>query len=78
MLLQTRHSYSRASPLSEVPSSDSAEVKEPSTPRKLEAGDTLFWYHLSRRGEIPGVNDDPRARVHRFIAPESSQLNFDR
>ncbi|KAE9411352.1 hypothetical protein BT96DRAFT_961284 [Gymnopus androsaceus JB14] len=28
----------------------------------LKAGDILFWHHLMRHGEIPGVSDDPRAR----------------
>ncbi|KIK97371.1 hypothetical protein PAXRUDRAFT_136434 [Paxillus rubicundulus Ve08.2h10] len=30
---------------------------------KLEAGDVLYWHHLSKTGEIPGVEEDPRARV---------------
>ncbi|KAF5393245.1 hypothetical protein D9757_000680 [Collybiopsis confluens] len=28
----------------------------------LRSGDLLFWHHLVRHGEIPGVSDDPRAR----------------
>ncbi|KAI0689956.1 hypothetical protein BC835DRAFT_1418116 [Cytidiella melzeri] len=28
----------------------------------LKAGDVLYWHHLARHGEIPGVADDPRAR----------------
>ncbi|KAF8842993.1 hypothetical protein BDN67DRAFT_898005 [Paxillus ammoniavirescens] len=31
--------------------------------RKLKAGDVLYWHHLSKNGEIPGVEEDPRARV---------------
>ncbi|KAJ8592331.1 hypothetical protein M405DRAFT_812897 [Rhizopogon salebrosus TDB-379] len=31
--------------------------------RKLKAGDTLYWHHLAKNGEIPGVQEDPRARV---------------
>ncbi|KAF8622663.1 hypothetical protein AX15_006774 [Amanita polypyramis BW_CC] len=78
-LAQTRHSHSHASSFSEIPFSGPTEAKELRLPRELEAGDILFWYHLSRHGEIPGVNDDPRARVPNIIAPESSRLlNFDR
>ncbi|KAF5370819.1 hypothetical protein D9758_001980 [Tetrapyrgos nigripes] len=29
---------------------------------KLKAGDPLYWHHLTRHGEIPGVSDDPRSR----------------
>jgi len=36
--------------------------RSPSPVVKLEAGDTLCWHHLSRHGEIPGVQEDPRAR----------------
>ncbi|KAF5380378.1 hypothetical protein D9615_004505 [Tricholomella constricta] len=40
-----------------------AEQKEqPAPPRKLQSGDVLFWHHLARNGEIPGVEDDSRAR----------------
>lgn len=28
----------------------------------LKAGDILFWHHLARNGEIPGVAEDERAR----------------
>ncbi|KAJ3863160.1 hypothetical protein EV359DRAFT_73762 [Lentinula novae-zelandiae] len=28
----------------------------------LKGGDSLFWHHLIRYGEIPGVSNDPRAR----------------
>jgi hypothetical protein len=30
--------------------------------QSLKGGDVLFWHHLIRHGEIPGVSDDPRAR----------------
>jgi len=36
--------------------------RSPSPVMKLKAGDTLYWHHLSRHGEIPGVQEDPRAR----------------
>ena len=36
--------------------------RSPSPVIKLKAGDTLYWHHLSRHGEIPGVQEDPRAR----------------
>ncbi|GLB37524.1 putative FAM72 protein [Lyophyllum shimeji] len=39
-----------------------AEHKEPPSPRKLQPGDILFWHHLVKSGEIPGVQDDARAR----------------
>ncbi|KAF5317215.1 hypothetical protein D9611_003987 [Ephemerocybe angulata] len=34
----------------------------PFTPRKLKAGNLLFWHHLTRSGEIPGAQNDERAR----------------
>lgn len=36
--------------------------RSPSPVMKLKAGDILYWHHLSRHGEIPGVQEDPRAR----------------
>ena len=36
--------------------------RSPSPVVKLRAGDILYWHHLSRHGEIPGVREDPRAR----------------
>ena len=33
--------------------------------RKLKAGDVVYWHHLTRGGEIPGVCEDARARVGR-------------
>jgi len=36
--------------------------RSPSPVMKLKAGDSLYWHHLSRHGEIPGVYEDPRAR----------------
>jgi hypothetical protein len=38
------------------------EQKDLPTSRALKPGDVLFWHHLSRCGEIPGVEDDHRAR----------------
>ncbi|KIJ67876.1 hypothetical protein HYDPIDRAFT_173615 [Hydnomerulius pinastri MD-312] len=38
------------------------EPRDP-PPRKLKAGDVLYWHHLAKNGEIPGVEEDPRARV---------------
>ncbi|KAF9237516.1 FAM72 protein-domain-containing protein [Melanogaster broomeanus] len=32
-------------------------------PRKLKAGDVLYWHHLTKNGEIPGIEADPRAKV---------------
>ncbi|KIK28008.1 hypothetical protein PISMIDRAFT_92007 [Pisolithus microcarpus 441] len=31
--------------------------------RKLRAGDVLYWHQLSKTGEIPGMEEDPRARI---------------
>ncbi|KIM40193.1 hypothetical protein M413DRAFT_173673 [Hebeloma cylindrosporum] len=40
-----------------------ADQKEhPLTLPSLKPGDVIFWHHLARTGEIPGVNDDERAR----------------
>lgn len=38
------------------------EQKDLPTSRALKPGDVLFWHHLTRCGEIPGVEDDHRAR----------------
>jgi hypothetical protein len=38
------------------------EQKDLPTSRALKPGDVLFWHHLTRCGEIPGVEDDKRAR----------------
>jgi hypothetical protein len=38
-----------------------SEHKELAT-RKLQAGDMLYWHHLAKHGEIPGVEEDERAR----------------
>jgi hypothetical protein len=40
--------------------------RSPSPVLKLKAGDALYWHHLSRHGEIPGVQEDPRARRKGF------------
>ncbi|KAF8236491.1 hypothetical protein L208DRAFT_1390572 [Tricholoma matsutake] len=51
-------------------------------PHKLQAGDTLYWHHLAKFGEIPGVEEDQRARGD--IKPTAAggklaaTLNFDR
>lgn len=41
-------------------------LRSPSPVLKLKAGDALYWHHLSRHGEIPGVQEDPRARGKGF------------
>ena len=46
--------------------------RSPSPVVKLKTGDTLHWHHLSRHGEIPGVQEDPRARG-RGLRKRSSQ-----
>ncbi|KDR75790.1 hypothetical protein GALMADRAFT_122086 [Galerina marginata CBS 339.88] len=40
-----------------------ADQKEPPLPPpSLKPGDVIFWHHLARNGEIPGVTDDEQAR----------------
>ncbi|PFH50919.1 hypothetical protein AMATHDRAFT_75307 [Amanita thiersii Skay4041] len=41
---------------------ESRIITQPRASRKLKAGDLLFWHHLSRHGEIPGVSDNASAR----------------
>jgi len=48
-----------------------AEPSERPPTRVLKAGDIIFWHHLSRRGEIPGVVEDERARST-TVAPRDS------
>lgn len=59
-----------------------SEQKEQLPPRKLSAGDLLHWHHLARHGEIPGVEDDERARGENnppaVIADGKVSLSFDR
>ncbi|KAG5648531.1 hypothetical protein DXG03_003142 [Asterophora parasitica] len=52
-----------------------AEHKEqPPPPRKLQSGDILFWHHLARNGEIPGVEDDFRARGEHPISAAATRI----
>ncbi|KAF7965242.1 hypothetical protein HWV62_44890, partial [Athelia sp. TMB] len=44
-----------------VAASSAAARPEPAL-RKLRQGETLYWHHLKRTGEMPGIVDDPRAR----------------
>ncbi|KAF8967842.1 hypothetical protein BDZ97DRAFT_1916427 [Flammula alnicola] len=55
-----------------------ADHKEPPlTLPSLKPGDVIFWHHLSRSGEIPGVTDDERAR--RPASPKrSKRMQFNR
>ncbi|KDQ53576.1 hypothetical protein JAAARDRAFT_197380 [Jaapia argillacea MUCL 33604] len=41
-----------------VPSMDVEEIEVP-----LKEGEVVYWHHLVRNGEIPGVREDPRARL---------------
>ncbi|KAH7888609.1 hypothetical protein F5I97DRAFT_1854052 [Phlebopus sp. FC_14] len=43
--------------------------------RKLKAGDVLYWHHLLKNGEIPGVKEDPRARS---VSRDGFRVYFDR
>ncbi|KAI6123833.1 FAM72 protein-domain-containing protein [Pisolithus croceorrhizus] len=63
-------SDSSSSPLSppSSPPSPPGTPPHPSMPaepqaRKLRAGDVLYWHQLSKTGEIPGMEEDPRARI---------------
>ncbi|KAF8134580.1 hypothetical protein EV363DRAFT_1562705 [Boletus edulis] len=49
-------------PVPQTLSETRGSTPEPS-PRKLKAGDVLYWHHLTKHGEIPGVGEDPRARI---------------
>ena len=48
------------------------QIQQPTPPRstspvvKLKEGDILCWHHLTMHGEIPGVQEDPRARGRGF------------
>ncbi|KAJ7346736.1 hypothetical protein DFH08DRAFT_1006848 [Mycena albidolilacea] len=42
----------------------------------LQAGEVLFWHHLVRHGEIPGVMEDARAR--RPVTVGKTRVHFDR
>ena len=37
--------------------------------KRLRPGEVVYWHHLSRRGELPGVCDDDRARASRGFGP---------
>ncbi|KAI0331182.1 hypothetical protein GY45DRAFT_1336336 [Cubamyces sp. BRFM 1775] len=47
-----------ATPAVAIPMAAAAAVVEP-----LKAGELLYWHHLTRSGEIPAVEEDPRARM---------------
>ncbi|KAF8894953.1 hypothetical protein CPB84DRAFT_1782739 [Gymnopilus junonius] len=51
-----------SSPSLLTPSFHPADQKEPPLPHTLKPGDVIFWHHLARSGETPGVTDDERAR----------------
>jgi hypothetical protein len=40
----------------------SVDHKDAFLSRMLAGGDMLYWHHLVQHGEIPGVEEDPRAR----------------
>ncbi|KAJ6500001.1 FAM72 protein-domain-containing protein [Mycena vitilis] len=44
----------------------------------LQAGDVLYWHHLSRHGEIPGVMEDARARRPSLAISVGKSGLFDR
>ncbi|PBK74469.1 hypothetical protein ARMSODRAFT_952112 [Armillaria solidipes] len=53
-----------------------SEQTEASLPCRLKPGDVLYWHHLTRQGEIPGVKEDARAR--RQGIPAVRRLPLDR
>ncbi|KAJ7217943.1 hypothetical protein GGX14DRAFT_438993 [Mycena pura] len=62
--ISSESSNSSSPPLSHLshPFGLPTEQLEPLTFPPLVAGDVLYWHHLSRHGEIPGVMEDVRAR----------------
>ncbi|KAJ7045625.1 hypothetical protein C8F04DRAFT_1065520 [Mycena alexandri] len=53
-------------------------LEAPSLP-PLYAGDVLYWHHLARHGEIPGVMEDARARRRSLaINVGKTRMLFDR
>jgi hypothetical protein len=56
----------------------SLEHKEPSSPKKLKAGDVLYWHQLVRNGEIPGVAEDKRARGETLNGVAAGPVIFNR
>ncbi|KAJ7091277.1 hypothetical protein C8R44DRAFT_817524 [Mycena epipterygia] len=56
-----------------------AEQIEPPSFPPLRAGDVLYWHHLARHGEIPGVMEDARARRRSLaINAGKTRIHFDR
>lgn len=59
------------------PSFPSNLLSDQEQPQKLQCGDVLFWHHLARTGEFPGIEDDVRARGSRGSAiPGSPSRNL--
>lgn len=63
------------SPAQNHPNSQGVEYKEQPLPRRLQAGEYVFWHNLTKGGEILAVQNDERARRPR--TPESF-IPFDR
>lgn len=57
------HAHISAQGLGQARSSAPRHPQTQGHARKLGKGDTVYWHHLKRSGEIPGVEDDRRARV---------------
>lgn len=68
------HLPARTLPVPSSPHAPRAEPKDAPPPRVLRAGDVLFWHHLARTGEIPGVREDARARRR----PAAGRAPFER
>ncbi|KAH9894932.1 hypothetical protein C8Q73DRAFT_478960 [Cubamyces lactineus] len=50
-------------PHASPPPSTPPVVAAAATIEPLKAGELLYWHHLTRSGEIPAVEEDPRARM---------------
>ncbi len=67
---ETPHSVPLGPDARAVSHAISAASHEP-PPEPLKAGDVLYWHHLVRSGEIPGVMEDARARGPSPLTPTS-------
>ncbi|KAJ8457064.1 hypothetical protein ONZ51_g11754 [Trametes cubensis] len=50
-------------PLTSPPPAAAPTVAAAAAIEPLKAGELLYWHHLTRSGEIPAVEEDPRARM---------------
>ncbi|KAI0661108.1 hypothetical protein C8Q70DRAFT_1112826 [Cubamyces menziesii] len=55
--------YAGQPPLTSPPPAAAPTVAAAAAIEPLKAGELLYWHHLTRSGEIPAVEEDPRARM---------------